>query len=71
MTVSEFRAAIEVFIAKHSFTPTDFGKMFANDPSFVFDLRDGREPREKTREAVLSRMKKASKAGLQEAANAA
>lgn len=56
MTVAEFRQAVESFIQEHRLTPTEFGKQYANDPGFVFALRDGREPRESTREAILSRL---------------
>ncbi|MCB9993699.1 MAG: homoserine dehydrogenase [Hyphomicrobiaceae bacterium] len=37
-------------------SPTRFGREFVGDPQFVFDLRDGREPRRDTREKVLAAM---------------
>ena len=56
MTVAEFRSAVERFIENHGLTPTEFGRLYANDPGFVFELREGREPRESTREAILGRL---------------
>lgn len=49
-----FRAEVERFISKHDWTPTRFGKEFAGDPLFVFQLREGREPRTDTRQRILS-----------------
>lgn len=51
--IDEFKATIEAFIERHEMTPTQFGKRFANDPLFVFQIRDGREPRTSTRRKVL------------------
>ncbi|MXP41162.1 hypothetical protein GRI75_05815 [Altererythrobacter soli] len=36
---------IEVFLRRTSMPPTEFGRLAARDPRFVFDLRRGREPR--------------------------
>ena len=36
---------IEVFLRRTGMPPTRFGRLAARDPRFVFDLRDGREPR--------------------------
>lgn len=36
---------IEVFLRRTSMPPTQFGRLAARDPRFVFDLRKGREPR--------------------------
>ncbi len=52
----KFIDAIEAFIAKHGWTPTRFGREIAGDPLFVFDLRDGREPRSETRNKILKSM---------------
>lgn len=56
MTVAEFRQTVERFIKDHDLTPTEFGKQYASDPGFVFALRDGREPRESTRDNILARL---------------
>lgn len=54
--VVTFRERIEAFIVEHEMSPTLFGKTFAGDPLFVFQLREGREPRTATREKVLAAM---------------
>jgi len=51
--IEHFKSAVEAFIAENDITPTSFGKKFANDPLFVFQLRQGREPRSGTRNKVL------------------
>ncbi|APG91116.1 MULTISPECIES: hypothetical protein [Sinorhizobium] len=51
-----FKTTVETFIADRNMTPTQFGKQFAGDPLFVFQLRDGREPRTQTRERILQAM---------------
>lgn len=56
MTLEQFRALVEKYLTEHSISPTAFGKRFAGDPLFVFQLREGREPREATREKVLAGM---------------
>lgn len=56
MTLEEFKKAVEGYISKHGITPTAFGKQFAGDPLFVFQLRDGREPRTATRTKILAAM---------------
>lgn len=56
MPLEQFKSAVEAFLAKSGMTATAFGKRFAGDPLFVFQLRDGREPREATREKVLAAM---------------
>lgn len=56
MSLDQFKSTVEDFLSKTGMTPTAFGKRFAGDPLFVFQLRDGREPREATREKVLSAM---------------
>lgn len=43
---------IEVFLRRTRMPPTKFGRLAAHDPRFVFDLRDGREPRPKTERRV-------------------
>ena len=39
---------IEVFLRRTGMPPTRFGRLAARDPRFVFDLRNGREPRDHT-----------------------
>jgi homoserine dehydrogenase len=55
-----FRQSVEGYISQRGWTPTQFGKVFAGDPRFVFDLRDGREPRTETRARILEAMKRES-----------
>lgn len=52
-----FRAEIERFIEEQGITPTAFGKKYAGDPLFVFQVRGGREPRTETRVKVLEAMR--------------
>lgn len=43
---------IEAFLRHTRMPPTKFGRLAAHDPRFVFDLRGGREPRQRTKERV-------------------
>ncbi len=52
--LERFRADVEKFIADRKMKPTKFGKDIVGDPRFVFDLRNGREPRTDTRQRVLA-----------------
>lgn len=52
-----FLTEVEQYIRATASTPTKFGKDAAGDPTFVFDLREGREPRRRTRERVLQFIK--------------
>ncbi len=54
--IQSFRDAIESFITSRGWTPTRFGRQIAGDPLFVFDLREGREPRSDTRARILKAM---------------
>ena len=54
--IQSFRQAVEAFIAARGWTPTRFGRAIAGDPLFVFDLREGREPRSDTRNRILKAM---------------
>ena len=56
MSLEEFRSAVEEFIAREGVSPSAFGKNFTNDPLFVFQLRNGREPRSATKAKVLRAM---------------
>lgn len=54
--IDAFKDKVERFITEMEMTPTQFGKQFTGDPSFVFQLRDGREPRTQTRRRILAAM---------------
>jgi homoserine dehydrogenase len=54
--IQSFRESVEAFIASHGWTATRFGRQMAGDPLFVFDLREGREPRSDTRARILKAM---------------
>lgn len=43
---------VEKFLREHRMPPTKFGRLAANDPRFVLDLRLGREPRRPTAKRV-------------------
>jgi hypothetical protein len=43
---------VEKFLRSTDVAPTRFGRDVMGDPRFVFDLRNGREPRERTVERV-------------------
>ncbi len=60
--IASFRQAVEAFIASRGWTPTRFGRQIAGDPLFVFDLREGREPRTETRGRILKAMQEQSEA---------
>ena len=44
---------IEKHLKEHRIPPTRFGREAVGDPRFVFDLRDGREPRSRTTARVM------------------
>lgn len=60
--IDAFKTKVENFIAKREMTPTQFGKQFAGDPLFVFQLREGREPRSQTRQRIVEAMQASSEA---------
>ncbi len=43
---------VEKFLNRSQTAPTGFGRDVVGDPRFVFDLREGREPRQTTVERV-------------------
>lgn len=43
---------IEVFLRRTGMPATKFGRLATRDPRFVFDLRNGREPRAQTERRV-------------------
>lgn len=61
--IKTFMQSVEAFIAQHGWTPTRFGREIAGDPLFVFDLRDGREPRTETRNRIQAAMRKFNETG--------
>ena len=61
--ILSFRQSVEAFIAARGWTPTRFGRAIAGDPLFVFDLREGREPRSDTRARILKAMQEYSDDG--------
>jgi homoserine dehydrogenase len=63
--IQSFRQAVEGFIAARGWTPTRFGRSIAGDPLFVFDLREGREPRSDTRQRILKAMQEQADAGTE------
>jgi homoserine dehydrogenase len=50
--IETFKASVEAFIQARGWTPTRFGREAAGDPLFVFQIREGREPRQATRDRV-------------------
>lgn len=52
--LERFRETVERFISDNNLTATQFGREYAADPLFVFQLRGGREPRSSTRERILT-----------------
>ena len=42
------RRRVEQYLWRTKTAPTRFGREVLRDPRFVFDLRNGREPREET-----------------------
>lgn len=54
MTTNEFLKKVERFIAEKGLTPTAFGRLYAGDPNFIFDIRSGRVPRKKKIAAVMA-----------------
>jgi hypothetical protein len=45
---------VEKFLRQNEMAPTRFGREAVGDPRFVFDLRNGRDPRPRTVERVLA-----------------
>lgn len=60
--IESFKSQVESFIASREMTPTQFGKTFAGDPLFVFQLREGREPRSQTRQRIIEAMEATAEA---------
>ena len=45
---------VEKFLRQNETAPTRFGREAVGDPRFVFDLRNGRDPRPQTVQRVLA-----------------
>jgi len=45
---------VEKFLRRNGTAPTRFGREVVGDPRFVFDLRNGRDPRPQTIARVLA-----------------
>jgi len=54
--IPSFRPAVQALLAAPGRTPPRLGRAIAGDPLFVFDLREGREPRSETRTRILKSM---------------
>lgn len=54
--LEDFKATVEAFLVREGLSPSRFGNEIAGDPQFVFDLREGREPRSETRARILGAM---------------
>ena len=50
---------VEIFLRQRGVTPTRFGRDALGDPRFVFDLRNGREPRLRTVARVVAYLEEA------------
>jgi homoserine dehydrogenase len=59
--LDQFRDSVEKFMERYGWTATRFGRELAADPQFVFNLRQGREPRADTRKKILNEMQQAEK----------
>jgi hypothetical protein len=56
---------IERYLRNSGVAPTRFGRDAVNDPRFVLDLRNGREPRASTAERVISYIVRSNAQGAQ------
>lgn len=50
----ELLEQVESYLARTKVPPSTFGRRVVGDPRFVDDLREGRRPRRKTAQRVLS-----------------
>lgn len=51
---------VEKFLRRSDTTPTRFGRDAVGDPRFVFDLRNGRDPRPRTVDRVRAYLQAAA-----------
>ena len=61
--VDSLSEVVEAHLRATGVSPTRFGVEAVRDPRFVFQLRNGREPRKATRERVLRYIGDASRDG--------
>lgn len=61
--IESFKARVEAALKEHSIAPSTFGHEAIGDPSFVSDLRTGREPKISTIAAVDAHIAKLRKRG--------
>jgi 2,4-dienoyl-CoA reductase-like NADH-dependent reductase (Old Yellow Enzyme family) len=54
---------VEVYLRRSGMAPTRFGREVVRDPRFVFDLRQGREPRAPTVRRVTDFLEQREGAG--------
>ena len=54
MTVEALTQRIEAYLKESGLTESDFGRAAINDPNLVRQLREGREPRRRTRERIAA-----------------
>jgi len=64
-------ALVESFLAASGMTPSAFGKAAVGDPLFVFELRQGREPRRETCAKVKTYIRENAPKGFQPKGEAA
>lgn len=50
----ELLEQVESYLARTKVPPSTFGRRVVGDPRFVDDMREGRRPRRKTAQRVLS-----------------
>lgn len=54
----QFRDAVEGFLKRTGFKPTEFGRQAVGDPSLVLNLRRGRSPTLATADRILAFIKR-------------
>lgn len=54
---------IERYLKAGRVPPTRFGRAAVGDPNFVFNLRDGRDPRDRTVERVVAYLDRVERGG--------
>ncbi|EZP50044.1 hypothetical protein [Sphingomonas sp. RIT328] len=57
---------IDKFLRRTRMAPTRFGRLAAHDPNLVFDLRDGRDPRNGTVKKINAWLDRAERAYAEE-----
>ena len=57
----ELLSRIERYLRRSGVRPTQFGRAAARDPRFVFDLRNGRAPRDATVARIAAFLERAER----------